>query len=179
MTRNDIIVSALAQLGRGQDAQSIDTYADKLAGYANDAILDLAAVYKPVRMDSVVASDGTINLSTLPRNCVKILKITQDGKVITFNAGTGSGEVTVGVNGDVSITYQFAPILLRSTTDKPELPEYMHPLIVSYVVARERSATDASNQRGANIYYEIYEAGKRRIRPHVGEPHAYSIMNKW
>lgn len=179
MTRNDIIVSALAQLGRGQDAQAIDSYAEKLTTYANDAILDLASVYKPVRTDAAAVVEGKVNTASLPRGCCKVLEIVQNGSDIPFEAGVKSGELRVGAVGDVDVTYQFAPRSLASPTDVPELPEYMHGLIVSYVVGRERASEDASNQRGANIYFEIYEAGKRGIRPHLGDYGSYSIVNRW
>lgn len=179
MTRNNIIVSALSQLGRGQDTQSIDTFADRLTGYANDAIYDLATAYKPVRTDVVAVTGGVIKLSDLSRGCLKIARVTQEGKEVPYKAGTNPKEMLVGAEGEVSVTYRFAPAALKSTTDEPELPEHMHGLIVHYVVARERAASDAGNQRGANIYFELYEAGKRSIRPHVGEPSVYSIVNRW
>ena len=39
MTLNDIIVSALAQLDRGHDAQTLDTWREKLTRFANEASL--------------------------------------------------------------------------------------------------------------------------------------------
>ena len=42
MTLNDIIVSALAQLDRGHDAQTLDTWREKLTRFANEAVLDLS-----------------------------------------------------------------------------------------------------------------------------------------
>ena len=38
MTLNDIIVSALAQLDRGHDAQTLDIWRDKFTRFANDAV---------------------------------------------------------------------------------------------------------------------------------------------
>ena len=49
MTLNDIIVSALAQLDRGHDAQSLDVWRDKFTRFANDGVTDICATYKPRR----------------------------------------------------------------------------------------------------------------------------------
>ena len=46
MTLNDIIVSALAQLDRGHDAQSLDVWRDKFTRFANDGVTDICATYK-------------------------------------------------------------------------------------------------------------------------------------
>ena len=176
MNRNEIIASAMEQLGR--DTQMLDAYAGKFTTYANDAILDLAEKYKPVRTDTVAVVDGAIDTATLPRQCLKILKITQNGTELAFTAGSTSEKISLGASGNVEVTYRYAPKLLTSKTDVPELPLYMHNLIVTYVVGRERASTDASNQRGANIFFEIYEAAKRNIHPHKGSD-AYSIINRW
>ena len=45
MTLNDIIVSALAQLDRGHDAQTMDVWRDKFTRFANDAVTDICAAY--------------------------------------------------------------------------------------------------------------------------------------
>ncbi len=42
MTLNDILVSALAQLGRGHDAQTMELFRARLTDYANDAQDDSA-----------------------------------------------------------------------------------------------------------------------------------------
>ena len=44
MTLNDIIVSALAQLDRGHDAQTLDIWRDKFTRFANEAVVDLAGL---------------------------------------------------------------------------------------------------------------------------------------
>ena len=51
MTLNDIIVSALAQLDRGHDAQTLDTWREKLTRFANEAVLDLSEAYCPRRTE--------------------------------------------------------------------------------------------------------------------------------
>ena len=45
MTLNDIIVSALAQLDRGHDAQSLDVWRDKFTRVANDGVTDICVTY--------------------------------------------------------------------------------------------------------------------------------------
>ncbi|HWS31050.1 MAG TPA: hypothetical protein VN512_13170 [Clostridia bacterium] len=164
------------QLGR--DPQTIEDYADRMTTYANDAILDLADACKPIRTDVVAAVNGTINLSALPRTCLKILGVFGD-KEIEFRTSNFNTIAIMGADGTYSVTYRYAPKPLCGQTDVPEIPENLHGLITTYVIARERSATDAGNQRGANVYFEIYNAGKRAIRPHYGEKDAYTIKNRW
>lgn len=174
MTRNEIIKSALEQLGRGTDAQNISVCENKFTGYANEAILDLAEKCKPTRTDAVAVVNGVI---TLPRTPLKIIEITQDEIEIPFSYK--DGKVYVGAEGTVDVTYRYVPATLYNASDIPEIPLHLHSLITTYVVARERASTDAGNQRGANVYFELYNAGKRSIRSNVGEADAYTIKNRW
>ena len=60
MTLNDIVVSALAQLDRGHDAQTLDIWRDKFARFANDAVADLA-INTRYRLNDPVAFTITHN----------------------------------------------------------------------------------------------------------------------
>jgi len=180
MTLNDITVSALAQLDRGHDAQSLEIWRDKFTRFANDAVTDLYAAYKPRRTESVSAPTGTFSAHSLSRGCKKILSIKRNGKEEAFFDGDESDDVVLsGGGGTVEVTYLCTPREMFSSTDEPDLPAWLHGLIVCYVVGRERAAGDVSQQRGGNIYFQMYEAGKAGIRPDLGGEAAYRIVNRW
>jgi len=181
MTLNDIIVAALAQLDRGHDAQTLDVWRDKLTRFANDGVADLAYALKPRRTETAEIRGGLIDLSGLGRECLKALRVSRGGKELPFHQGGSTGLLSLPgcPDGEAEITYQYAPRELSAATDVPELPEACHALIVTYVVARERASGDVSVQRGAGIYFQLYEAGKRLLPPHRGCPDAYRIVNRW
>ncbi len=181
MTLNDIIVSALIQTGRGHDAQTLDTWRDKLTGFANDAIRDLALTIKPVRTEKVRMKDGVIDCLSLERECVRVMKVKRDSCEMDFYTDDENhGRIrTLGGDGEADITYRYVPRSLSAATDEPELPEACQQLIVTYVVARERASGDAASQRGANVYFQLYETGKLKLREHMGGKEAYEIRNRW
>ena len=179
MTLTEILVSALEQLDRGSDAQTLDVWSNKLTRFANDAVVDLAEAIKLQRTDELPVVDGLINPINLPRWCLKILNITVDGKAIAFMRGPSGGVIVDTAKSAVQVTYRCVPAPLTSASDEPDLPEYVHPLIVLYVVARERAAGDVSTQRGANVYFDLYNAGKADLRPNLGEQDTYAIINRW
>ncbi|MBQ9832626.1 MAG: hypothetical protein IJO48_02730 [Clostridia bacterium] len=182
MTLNDIIVSALAQLDRGHDAQNLDIWRDKLTRFADEAIIDLASVIKPRRTDTVTVSGKTLDVRTLPRQCVKVLSVKKDDVMLLFKDDSTSSEIFIPALNDtdtVNITYIYIPGTLSSATDEPEIPKWYHGLIVCYVVARERSSGEVGIQKGGNIYFQMYEAGKRNIRPHLGSIENYKLLNRW
>ena len=180
MTLNDIIVSALAQLDRGHDAQTLDIWRDKLTRFANEAVSDLAKAYQPRKTELVESQDGTLDTGALSLPCLKVLSVMRNGNVEAFSSGPASGLIClVGGPGRIEICYRYTPEDMRSPTDEPCLPAWCHGLIVCYVVARERAAGDTSNQRGSSIYFQMYEAGKADLRPHVGEAEIYRLLNRW
>lgn len=181
MTLNDIIVAALAQLDRGHDAQTLDVWRDKLTRFTNDGVLDLAAALKPRRTDTARVENETLDLGALARACQKVLRIARGGKETPFACGGETEKLSLPSlpDGDVEITYQFVPKELSAATDVPELPPSCHALIVTYVVGRERASGDVSVQRGANVYFQMYEAGKRLLLPRAGGADAYKIVNRW
>lgn len=178
MTLNEILVAALAQLDRGSDAQTLDVWRDKLTRFANDAVLDLVGVLKPKRTDNLTITNGLITPASLPHKCLKIVGVTIDGKASGFIQDVNGVRVDQD-SGTAKVTYVYAPRLLSSPSDEPELPDYAHGLIVTYVVARERASGDASTQRGASVYFEIYNAGKAALRSNQGEQDSYRIINRW
>ncbi len=181
MTLNDIIVSALLELDRGHDAQTLDLWRDKLTHFANDAAADLAYAIKPTRTQTAPITDGAIDTTQLERRCVKVISVKADGRELEF-ARLNTGKVAIeDARGAVQaeICYVFLPRELSSATDVPELPEVCHALIVTYAVGRERAAGDVAVQRGGNIYFQMYESGKRRLRAHLGAPGDFALTNRW
>lgn len=178
MTLNDILVAALAQLDRGHDAQTMEIFRDRLTAYANDAQSDLARAVRPTRTETVHPDGGVVELSELTRDCLKILKVKQLGHDVPAKQND-SGSIGLPYNDTAQITYVFEPKPLSSPADVSELPEHTHGLIVSYVVGRERMAGDVSTQRGANIYLSMYEAAKSKLRPHIGTPEKYRLVNRF
>jgi len=180
MTLNDIIVSALAQLDRGHDRQTVDTWRDKFTRYANEAVTDLATLMQLRRTDVLPVKDGLADIARLPRCCVKVLYVSKQMARVPFITGSASTNIRVLTeDGDVYVHYRYLPDDMSAPTDVPELPAYCHGLIVTYVVARERASADPSVQRGANVYFELYNAGKRGLRAALGEQDAYAITNRW
>ena len=167
MTLNDIIVSALAQLDRGHDAQSLDVWRDKFTRFANDGVTDICATYKPRRTETIDTRDGTFTTAMLSRE--------ED----FYDGDASEVIVTSGGPGKIEVTYRSVPREMFASTDEPDIPAYMHGLLVSYVVGRERAAGDVSQQRGGNIYFQMYEAGKAAIRPHLGGGTSQRIVNRW
>ena len=72
MTLNDIIVSALAQLDRGHDAQTLDTWREKLTRFANEAVLDLSAAYCPRRTEELTLDGKLLRTERLSRPCIRV-----------------------------------------------------------------------------------------------------------
>ncbi|MCR5611419.1 MAG: hypothetical protein K6F68_06280 [Clostridiales bacterium] len=178
MTLNDIIVSALAQLDRGNDSMTMDAYRKRLTDYANDAQSDLARALRLTRTETARPSDGIVELSDLSRDCLKIVRVEQLGHAVRFKS-TDTGSVALPYNETAKITYRYEPKRLEQPSDVSELPEHAHGLIVTYIVGRERMAGDVSTQRGANVYLSMYEAAKSKLRPHYGDHGSYEITNRW
>lgn len=175
---NDILVSALAQLDRGHDAQTMELFRARLTDYANDAQDDIARELLFSRTETVRPISGVVEIETLSRDCVKVVRACQMGREVRFRE-SGTGRIELPYDEPAEITYRCLPKKLASAADEPELPAHTHGLIVSYIVGRERMAGDVSTQRGANIYLSMYEAAKSRLRPHMGDPASYSIINRW
>ena len=183
MTLNDIIVSTLAQLDRGHDSQTIETWRGKLTGFANEAMLDLATMLQLRRTDTVTLANGILDTLTLPETCVKVLSVLKGGATLPVYPGPTSTQLRVTApDGTVDVHYRYLPKDMENPTDVPDLPSFCHSLITTYVVARERAAQDPSMQRGASIYFELYNAGKRSLREAIGlgvGGRTQQIINRW
>ena len=80
MTLNDIIVSALAQLDRGHDAQTLDTWREKLTRFANEAVLDLSAAYCPRRTEELTLDGKLLRTERLSRPCIRVYGVKRLGR---------------------------------------------------------------------------------------------------
>ncbi|MBO4563504.1 MAG: hypothetical protein J5772_07825 [Clostridia bacterium] len=178
MTLNDILVSALAQLDRGHDAQTMDIFRSRLTDFANDAQSDIARAIGFTRTETVHPTNGLVDISDLTRDCIKVAKAVQLGHEVRFMCGD-TGVIALPYNDPAVVTYRCEPKPLSSPTDVSELPAHTHGLIVDYIVARERMAGDVSTQGGANIYLSMYEAKKAKLRPHFGAQETYAIFNRY
>ena len=179
MTLNDIIVAALAQLDRGHDAETVAIYRSRLTQYANEAQNDLAETLGFTRTDTVPTENGILYLYTLERRCTRVEKIRQLGKSVPFRAEYKPGLILLPYSEPAEVTYRFMPNELINDNDVSELDDYLHPLIVSYVVGRERMGGDVATQDGANIYLSMYNAAKAKLRGYLKSDDAFRIINRW
>lgn len=176
MTLNEIIVSALQQLKRGRDSQTIDNYRGTFTQYANMAQQDLSKAFPQYRSDTVLLTDGVFHISALPRWCTKLINIQQNGKNVDFKMAVETGMIAVNASGEVAVRYRYLPLNMENATDSPDLPKQLHQCIVSYVVGCDRSGGDASTQGGASIYFQLYNEQKRDLlRGNMGVPETYRL----
>lgn len=180
MTLNDIIYSALRQLERGTDAQTVDKYRDVFTDYANTALFEIAEHLKPSYLAEVILDEsGRYDLSNLPRTCYYIESITDtNGSNMTWaEVYTGTIEVTNGANKTVRILYRYIPADLSSSTDEPQLPEYMHKAIPYYIVACHKQDTNTETQID---YFYMFNRQLAKIRNlHVKDPAKNKLLNMW
>lgn len=177
MTLNEIIAAALTELGRGHDARSVESFRGKFTQYANDAICDIASCIPLIRRETQTVCGSTVDTFDLDRPCLKVLSVAKDGRPIDFQYQEASGLVCVRAKGAVEVTYRYMPRTLRNPSDIPEIPDYMHGLIVSYVAGRERMSGDTGSQHGSDMYLSMYEAEKQRLQLSRTVP--FEIENKW
>ena len=178
MTLNDIVTSALAQLDRGHDPQTMEAYAVRLTGYANDAQDDLARALRFCRTETVTPQDGIVNTEALSRPCINVLSVRQLGHEVQFKSEQ-TGSIALPYNEEASITYVCCPARLALPGDVSGLPSSVHGLIVTYVVGRERMAGEVNTQRGANLYLSMYEAAKAKLRPEARDGSGSLIINRY
>lgn len=183
MTLNDIIVSALRQLERGTDAQTIDSYQSTFTDYVNEAIRLIArSRFKQTRKETVaVDADGQFSLSGLSRECLRVESVSRGGAKVTFSQPVTGTIQCGGGAGTVEVVYRFMPKPLFSTTDVPELPPRIHGAIASYVVARHRvSSGDPDMQAAAEYYFSLFNRELTALeRETHGTPDSFKFKNRW
>ena len=180
MTLKELLTGALLQLDRGTDAQTIESWRDKLTRYLNDAMIDLTSELQPRRSDTLALKGGEVDLSTLPRCAVKVIALSRGGTRLPFYYGVSTDKLRVPAtdDGEIVVTYRYIPELLKVDTDIPDLPEWCHGAMIGYAVGRERASGDAGSIAAARACFELYSAAKRMMRAHRGEMDAYAIEHR-
>lgn len=180
MTLKELLTGALLQLDRGTDAQTLESWRDKLTRYLNDAMIDLTSELQPRRSDTLTLTNGVLDLTQLPRSVVKVIALSRADTRLPFYYGAGTEllRVPAVTDGEVQVTYRFMPPALKVDTDVPELPEWSHGAMIGYAVGRERASGDAGSIASARACFELYNASKRMMRAHRGELDAYAIENR-
>ena len=180
MTLKELLTGALLQLDRGTDAQTLESWRDKLTRYLNDAMIDLTSDLQPRRTDELTLTSGSLDLSTLPRDVVKVIALSRGSTRLPFyyGASTANLRVPAAEDGAVQVTYRYVPEPLRVDTDIPDLPEWCHGALISYAVGRERASGDAMSIATARVCFELYNAAKRIMRANRGELDAFAILNR-
>ncbi len=179
MTLNDIIISALTQLDRGYDAKTVEIYRTRLTQYANDGQDDLALSLGLTKTETRPAANGVMDTNTLSRRCLRVERVCQRGHEVPFRTGSLMNRILLPYEEPAEVTYRFLPNRLERANDVSELPEFMHSLIVTYVVGRERMGGDTSTQSGANIYLSMYNAAKAKLRGYIRDADSFSITNRY
>lgn len=180
MTLKELLTGALLQLDRGTDAQTLESWRDKLTRYLNDALIDLTSELQPRRTDELTLTNGSLDLTALPRDVVKVLALTRGNTRLPFYYGVSTANLRVPAaeDGEILVTYRYMPQPLRVDTDVPDLPEWCHGALISYAVGRERASGDAASIAAARACFELYNAAKRLMRANRGEMDAYAIVNR-
>ncbi len=179
MTVQDLIRNALAELEYPSDTAALPLWQEKLIRFANEAVADIVATFRPWRRDPLPLTNGTLTLSALPRTAAKVLGVERCGVRLPFYYGESTGVLRVpGVpDGTLTVVYRYVPATLSALTDVPELPSCCHPLIVTYMVARFGMQNDAQGMNRASAALSVYEAQKRRLKLDFDEPAGYDIYH--
>jgi len=180
MTLKELLTGALLQLDLGTDAQTLESWRDKLTRYLNDALIDLTGELQQRRTDELTLKAGELDLSALPRDLVKVIALSRAGTRLPFYYGLSTAKLCVPAteDGTVLVTYRYVPELLKVDTDVPDLPEWCHGALIGYAVGRERASGDANSIAAARACFELYNAAKRLMRAQRGELDAYAIENR-
>ncbi|MCL2695267.1 MAG: hypothetical protein FWE69_02960 [Clostridiales bacterium] len=181
MTLQDIIKGVLAELHRPTDTATVEQWRERLTLYANEAVADLTAAFRPWRRDEVTLAGHVVNITSLSARCLKVLALELNGQRLPYYYGAGLNTLCVPgqKDGRPWISYRYCPKELVALTDVPELPAQCHPLIVTYVAARERVNFDAGSQSGAKLNFSLYETQKRRVKSDLGEPDGHRLYNRY
>ena len=152
MTLLQLLIAALDELERPHDEATLALWRERLTAYANEAIADLYATFRPWRRESLTPQNGVLTLTALTMPCSKVLGLERDGVRIPFYYGTDTNELVIPGWGN-------------------------DPLIVLYMVARDRAHGDPAAQNGSRLRLSVYEAQKRRLKLDYDEPSGCRICN--
>lgn len=178
MTLQELIVAALEELNRPTDTAETAARKAQFTRFANEALIDITSCYRLWRRDEVSVAEDRVDCSGLPQTMVKALALKRDGVRIPFYYGADANTLhTKGIaDGAAELTYRYMPAPLEELTDVPDIPEFLHPLIVTFIVARERIQLDSVAQSGSKTNLNLYETMKRRLRVLMDAPEDQSII---
>ena len=181
MTLIELILAALDELERPHDADTIALWRERLTAYANEAVSDLFAAFRPWRRETLTPVNGVLHLCELSLPCGKVLGLEDGGMRIPFHYGTDADELIVPGWGEkpLTVVYRYAPGVLKNDADTTTLPSVCDPLIVLYMVARDRAHGDLAAQNGSRLRLSLYEAQKRRLKLDYGRASGWKICNLW
>ena len=157
----------------------MELYRHRFTQYANEAQNDLAEALGMKRTEGMLPHNGEVNLNSLERRCLRLESIRQLGHEVPFRTGDLPQLVLLPYTSAAEITYRYLPQPLKNADDVSELPEHLHPLIVTYCVGRERMGGDVSTQHGGNIYLSMYNAAKAKLRGWIDSDDAFKIVNRY
>ncbi|MBR0426212.1 MAG: hypothetical protein IJK01_08865 [Clostridia bacterium] len=179
MTLLQLLHAALDELERPHDEATLALWRERLTVYANEAISDLYTTFRPWRRETLTPENGVLTLSNLSLPCSKVLGLEQNGVRIPFHYGTDTGELIVPGWGNepLTVVYRYAPAILRNDSDLTSLPAVCDPLVVLYMVARDRAHGDPAAQNGSRLRLSLYEAQKRRLKLDYDEPSGCRLCN--
>ena len=179
MTLLQLLIAALDELERPHDEATLALWRERLTAYANEAIADLYAPFRPWRRESLTPQNGVLTLTALTMPCSKVLGLERDGVRIPFYYGTDTNELVIPGwgNDPLTVVYRYAPAPLKNDSDLTKLPSVCDPLIVLYMVARDRAHGDPAAQNGSRLRLSVYEAQKRRLKLDYDEPSGCRICN--
>ena len=179
MTLSELIHAALDELERPHDDGTVALWRERLTAYANEAVSDLFTTFRPWRRETVTPAGGRLTVSQLSLPCSKVLGLENGGVRIPFHYGSDTSELVIPGWDDrpLTVVYRYAPGVLRSDADRTTLPAACDPLIVLYMVARDRAHGDAAAQNGSRLRLSFYEMQKRRLKMDFDEPSGCRICN--
>ena len=179
MTVQKLMEMTLRKLDRPTDSDTLALYEERLLGYLNEAMTDLAAELRPWRRDSVTVAGGQAELSGLPRTCLKVLAVRVHGARRLFYYGSTRGTLRFldMEDGTAEVTYRYQPARLTALTDEPQLPEELQEMMVEYAAARERSRFDAASQNAARLDLTLYRDLKGKLKRNYPAPDLSQIYN--
>lgn len=183
MTLTEIMVAALSRLERGTDTQTIARHRDNFVLYANKAIRMISDRYRPCRKQTVNVTNSTITIADFDREPIRINKVlVADTEVYYEQTYDGSGVFEIDYGNATAATadviYRFAPAKISNSKDVPELPAYMHDIIVNYIVACVRAGGDPSTQASSSVDFQMFNQQLMDIKPStLGQPSSKVLKN--
>lgn len=160
-----ILQKSMALIGLPEDEETLELWRPRLLHWCNEGLMDLSLSLRPWYKETVqVYAGGKVYTDALAYRCVKVLGIEREGRRLTFYYDLSPQELLVpeAKEGEmVDLVYRYMPQDLEEDEDVPELPESCHGMLVSYIVAREKSQLDAGAHNVGRYSMALYEKQKQ------------------